>query len=869
MGWLRDLMAEAIPPVRSFGELARNALADPDWPSDNRPLPRSLEAILGKLDRNLELGWLGDRPAVRNALARALSCCPEDLDQAVARARPETARHEGRIRLHALPFGRAIDLRTEELPPGIPTEVLHPARWARLWWQAPSGSGRSLVGEWLRARGLAEFVDTPATGDPLVGGLRGRPRFIELHRTNESRPLVDQSVCVAAPFPPLNEGFAVVRSPPVGTFLRELLEWIAARLPHDSSFDPERALVWFERERLARGLTDTVGTVIGICGALDEVGFRTAIQEPLGALVRALLDRRIAELTERGHTDAPWLRRAAQEVLVGLAARLLGDPTAAWHEPRSLDDWLALIPDEFQRDVDVDWMRALLATADGPIRARDVERAARRLPPGAFRIVRGLSAAGFLTTTGPSADLALRPLWLGQTLVDTARQRLVRGSPLAYGAALLSPEAADSVAEELLHRLRADDLATIEDVLDLDPDESAAASAALEAVFRVAGIAVLEGSELPTELLGSLASEQLRLLTSFEGGLPTPRVGHRARAGSLLSDATFWLAALAITETLGSGRGHSALEPWRAPSPPPGLRELLDAVASELPAFTEPRAIETFALVDRLRRVLGELAEPCHPLERPGAVLDELALGVPEWQNIAAIGEVPHGYTAVAVLAERRGMAWSDVAREIWTAFITARCPVAGARALDRQTAFGAELWRAVPTEVWAELIARDEPDLDFTHADQATVHGLTARLPDVGPRVSEAFWNSAPSAAAEAALAHAPPTTTIAATRAWTRAPAAVIAALPELVTRPADLSALLAAAPIEQTAAIATVVETVRRDSIPDRTLREISRWAHARVAMRAPEYGRAFSLLVGIEQDLARVTRRDRGHAQGHRS
>jgi hypothetical protein len=55
MGWLRDLMTGAKPPVRSYGELARSVLKTRHWPDSPKPQPRSLAALFSKLDRQQEL----------------------------------------------------------------------------------------------------------------------------------------------------------------------------------------------------------------------------------------------------------------------------------------------------------------------------------------------------------------------------------------------------------------------------------------------------------------------------------------------------------------------------------------------------------------------------------------------------------------------------------------------------------------------------------------------------------------------------------------------------------------------------------------------------------------------------------------------
>src|SRR5215217_3485508 len=156
MGWLRDLMHQAPTPVRSLGDLSRVALRSGDWPADTKMQARSLAALFSKIDRDQELDWLGDRPGAQVALAKALGASLDDIRTRVQR------RQEGApgqvLRLRSLPAARALSLLEEPLFPGIPAEVLEPATFAGVYWVAASGAGRTLVGRWLEARGLARFI---------------------------------------------------------------------------------------------------------------------------------------------------------------------------------------------------------------------------------------------------------------------------------------------------------------------------------------------------------------------------------------------------------------------------------------------------------------------------------------------------------------------------------------------------------------------------------------------------------------------------------------------------------------------------------------------------------------------------------------
>jgi hypothetical protein len=245
MGWLRDLMQQAPTPVRSLGDLSRSALRSGDWPVDTKMQPRSLAALLSKLDRDQELDWLGDRPGAQVALAKALGA---SLDDIRARVRGRQAGATGQVlRLRALPAARALSLNEEALFPGIPPEVLEPASFAGIYWVAPSGAGRTLVGRWLEARGLARFIraDTWREASAKLPG--SGAVFVELEAPDdtESTPELPPGVrlCIAAPTEPrAPHAFRIVRSPEPESYLRELVLWVAERSPQDGRFEPERVL---------------------------------------------------------------------------------------------------------------------------------------------------------------------------------------------------------------------------------------------------------------------------------------------------------------------------------------------------------------------------------------------------------------------------------------------------------------------------------------------------------------------------------------------------------------------------------------------------------------------------------------------------
>src|SRR5260221_3747808 len=232
MGWLRDSMRQAPGAPRSFGSVARAALGHPEWPKDSRPQARSLAALLSKLDRAIGLEWLADRPAVRQVLADVIGAPRSRIEEAagIALGRPDEARL--RLRFDDLPYASTFDLTVESLPPAMPEPVLNPAAWRRIWWVAPSGSGRSLVGTWLAARRLASFVAAPDFREAAARLPSAGPAFVELWSEDGDHAVLPprEQICVAAPFPPSSDCSAAwtgVSSPPPSAWLEPVLRWLA------------------------------------------------------------------------------------------------------------------------------------------------------------------------------------------------------------------------------------------------------------------------------------------------------------------------------------------------------------------------------------------------------------------------------------------------------------------------------------------------------------------------------------------------------------------------------------------------------------------------------------------------------------------
>src|SRR5882724_6842360 len=126
MGWLRDLMDQSDSACRSYGELARAALENSDWPAESRMGERSLASIFSKLDRNLEADWLAERVGVQGVLSKVLGVPLDDLRGPGSTGGNATRGDVRRLRLSALRYARALDLVEEPLCPGVPAAVLTP-----------------------------------------------------------------------------------------------------------------------------------------------------------------------------------------------------------------------------------------------------------------------------------------------------------------------------------------------------------------------------------------------------------------------------------------------------------------------------------------------------------------------------------------------------------------------------------------------------------------------------------------------------------------------------------------------------------------------------------------------------------------------
>lgn len=719
MGWLRDLMQQAPTPMRSLGDLSRSALRSGDWPGDTKMQERSLAALFSKLDRDQELDWLGDRPGAQVALAKALGASLDDI-RARVRRRQEGAPGQV-LRLRSLPAARALSLLEEPLFPGIPGEVLEPATFDGVYWVAPSGAGRSLVGRWLEARGLARFIRAATWREaeaemPVHGAV-----FVELEAPDAvPAPVVAAGVrlCIAAPLlPQAPHGFRVVHTPEPEQYLRALVAWVAERTPKDGRFEPERVLAWLTAQPLERGIIDGPGAALGLCGLADELGGR-ALTEDLEQSVRRYAQARFTHSLDPEATHTAFFRKNGYGTLVALVRRLLAEDTQAWDAPRPRERWLRLVPEELQREADVDWLKMTLGTGPGALRSADLERAARKLPPGAFRVIRGFEQAGLLEPAGDD-QLKLGPRFVARALLSEAVATLTAASPNEWGAALLEGSAPREVEAYVVERARATNGASLEPLLETSDPESLAYVGALELGFVAAGLALLEGAELPRELREGLFEDQLELMLELPDELPVPRVLRGTEHERAERHALWLLAALSLSEDLPKhARRHPLLRPWNVQNIDARFGALLDRieVALQSPKLSQAAGLGVFALMGRLRANVGALCgvDTPHALEQPAVVVEEVMHGVLTWPTIAGLGRGRAGLLigATRAAAITFDVPWADVARAAWLAWDAAERPAEGADFLLPDNDVEGTFWAHIPRELLRPLLAdaRDKP---------------------------------------------------------------------------------------------------------------------------------------------------------------
>ncbi|HEY5955056.1 MAG TPA: hypothetical protein VIV60_00835, partial [Polyangiaceae bacterium] len=718
MGWLRDFMAQA--EIRSFGELARQALAHAEWPPDTKAQQRSLEAILGRLDRQEDLDWLTDRLGVQQVLSTILGISVAELRTTlVGTAGPKPTIN--RLRFDDLRAARSLELSQEPLPPTIPELLESPASWGRHCWLGGSGSGFSLVAHWLSARGLAqtrsvetleELRQLPITGAPLYVELaselvtafqaewKGCQPLCLAIQTEQRQPAAERDL----------DGFVKLSSAPIQEQLEQVVDWVLYRISERSVALRTRLLDWLRSGPMQWGVIESLGDAFGFVGAYLDAGVDVNRGETKRGCLNHWLAQHTDGLARERHRDSASLRQLLPELLIDMAQAALTDESRSLVAARTIDEWLNLVPEQHRRGPDIDWLTTRLVSDNLPIRQSDLERAALRLPPGAHRIIVALRELQLLRPIS-TARFALRPHFIARLSHSLAVDSLVESSPYIWGEALLREHARLALMpklQALAHR-QPENLA--EDVLEQVDLESPALVCAFETSFVLLGLSVLTGEDIGETTALSLLKEQSALLIEGVHAWPTSRT-IPCNVSLCDSPGTFFLAAWALSEHLpSSARGlHAALDPWHMHLPDDHWAQVLTLVEASIGAALPqppPWLLGAVRLLDRIRQFVGAQVglEP-HPIFLAGILLDAVELGVLEWGAVEELHRLPYGFALLSLAVGTRKIAPERLASQLmdalWAAWRSADRPTSGSAIL---LDLPAELTRCASPETLARWL--------------------------------------------------------------------------------------------------------------------------------------------------------------------
>jgi hypothetical protein len=692
---------------------------------------------------------------------------------------------------------------------------------------------------------------------------RPGPLFVELRDATPERVAAASAlrgpVCVASPAEP-DPSWCVVTSPAPAEYLSKLGEWLSLRLPADGRFPTARVVEWLAQGPLSEGVIDGLDSALGWMGLVDRFGLAALSGKRAPAVAELYFRAQLAGTHGSKEANVAWLRQSGMMALGGIARRLLTLAPDDWDRPRTFEQWMDLVPEEYQKSVDVEWVKLALSDRKS-VRASDVDNATRRLPPGPFRVVQALSRAGFFAE-GDGDRLVLSPRWFGLALTRHALGSLLNGSPAEWGEALLGAARAPEIAARLYERLVGGE--PLDQVLEFEDASDPAWVAALECAFRTSGLALLAGAEVSHETLEGLWDEQLGLVLTLSR-LPRPRIeyGTGGEHAALLTRGAWNLAALAISEQLpaGVGKQHATLRPWTATAhdTDPLGRLLDEALAAVLAAG--PRcewAVGAFALVDRLTHVVGHAAGSVHPLAAPGRLVDEVDHDVLEWSSVEALANLPHATPALERVASARNIPWHRVAGAVWNAWTSAGCPELGGTLLDPHSAASSLYWSNVPTtEVGrAEEHATRDALSDF---DGARWDALVAHWIDTASAMTARAAKWIPAEAFRSWLERATPRDLSSETwsHLWERF-ATELGSKARTLIASGDIPAAIGifeGAPLERTP---DLVELLSRGldwqrQSPD-VIEPVRETLHRRIAERAPAWRAAYDLVAGIEKALS---------------
>ena len=621
MGWLKVRWTER--GYTSPNRLAKALIAADGWPAPEMEA-RYVGNRLREVDEGRNLGWWLERDQHLRVLAAAIEVDREQLRTHLETGEPGTTTSRDLWPLDVLgSHVAALDLRKERPFPGIPDELLDPTLWAGpIWWHAPPGSGRTLAGRWLRARGLLpppavieartweealQLIDGPgpvfvsldeagdAVATPPSRGMRivvASPRlpdgpapptreernegslglldtrYLERKHGNAGEEAASAEREDEAPPGSMLGDWSIVHAHPPDQWLHELLAWARQRLPVDKRFEvgPVRQLLGPEGQlhRLAR----TPGDVLGLVRLIVDIGVEAAGQ----VAQKEWIQHHIRAVTSRRDKQTPagaLLEQRGASVVTGLARNglLTGLNAAAG---LTLEQWTALIPPELTTPPSPADADRVLESAERMGDVASIGEARRLLVGGPLPLLDGLLRFGFLARQ--EADrYRLSPPWLATIAHGIAVEELLDGAPAEWGRVALDPthlaELVESLARRTGESLHDAVLAAVEGAARGDP----ASVGAVDVAFRAVAIAVLDGALVELDVIARVwDAEHAFALPVYPGHPPRPAIEARQTdiKGPPAGSPRMWeLGSLVLSEVLGGDRArhdgaHAALAPW-------------------------------------------------------------------------------------------------------------------------------------------------------------------------------------------------------------------------------------------------------------------------------------------------------------------
>lgn len=724
MGWLLELAREN--DVATLGVLARRMLER--WPAGRRK-PRSddgLRSALSKADRAEGLRWF-EQPWRAELVDRVLGV-PKGTTVARVRAQRGASTPTPGLVLHDLPSLPRINLSDVALPPGLPPVLGTPDRWEDEWWYAPSGSGRTLAGEWLRARGIADVVVARSMDEvtSALDGLRGRthrPLYIEIpfpyRRWDERRRDIGSPLLVAtAAFPPggspfrkgsvglpldsaleghFGEGLWRLHTSTVAEHLAATVRWLAERTSSDVEVD--RLVRWLEERTLGASRRHEFDFVVSVtaCAHRFGVGRLEKLEHEREWLQLFLLHR----LREARVEQANLLAELLVEQLVRGTRRLI-ESGSELLRPQSTEEWRELVANhDLPTPADVAKLFDALGRhkrVDPKLKAQIVREAS---DPRVS--VDALGRAGLLV--GAAGERALRPAWLGESLRHLALGAIAKDVPSAWGRALLAAPDPGPLALAIAERI-ANDSRVLGRAVRACRDDDADLVVALEVAFRAAGMITLI-DPLPDALLRDLWDRQAALAVEGWRGLRQPRVPFPASEEYLLSDGAWFAAALAIARQLKTASGPFAWATLHADDE--ALRAALDHVDDALKTLSYDSHAgllpKLFALGSAIAshinpRAKTQLGERPPELLVPAVIIRRAREGELGPGELSLMDRDHCDPERVREEAVRQGVPWDRFCRAVWHAWHAAGGLSSRFRAVGLETRWTRVLWAHLPRDV-------------------------------------------------------------------------------------------------------------------------------------------------------------------------